>query len=192
MHELIPVRRQAWWTISRTGGDIGNHTSMCQHTSQLSQCLTVVLQKHNCYFLALIIYLRAMAASQMPLHIPHLHRHISRYFTHLIRLHLFITVTHLLITPPISNSFYTGTTNHIFQMCYALRFNSISLHTDILKLTLLSVTQLSQVPFYRVKVRCDKSLNVAANMRKQKVALIFHYNIQSANNYISFITFSSN
>jgi len=137
MHELIPVRRQAWWTVSRTGGDIGNHTSTCQHTSQLSQCLTVVLQKHQCYFLAFIKYLRAMATSQMPLHIPHLHRHISRYFTHLIRIHLFITVTHLLITPPISNSFYTGTINHIFQMCYALRFNSISVNTDILTLTLL-------------------------------------------------------
>lgn len=157
MHELIPVHRRAWWTISRTGGDTDKHTSTCQHTSQLSHCLTVVLQKHHCYLLALIKYLRALASSQMPLHIPHLHRHISRYFTHLIRIYLFITVTHLLITPPISNSFYTGTINHIFQMCYALRFNSISVYTDILRITLLSVTQLSQVPFYRVKVSCDKS-----------------------------------
>jgi hypothetical protein len=126
--------------------------STCQHTSQLSQCITVVLQKHYCYFLALIKYLRALATSQMPLHIPHMHRQTSRYFTNLIRIYLFITVTHLLITPPISNSFYTGTINHIFQKCYALRFNSSSVHIDILMITLLSLTQLSQVPFYRVKV----------------------------------------
>ena len=151
-----------------------------------------MLQKHHCYFLALIKYLRALASSQMPLHIPHLHRHISRYFTHLIRIYLFITVTHLLITPPISNSFYTGTINHIFQMCYALRFNSISVHTDILRITLLSVTQLSQVPFYRVKLDATSPLNTAANVRKQKVALIFHYHIQSTKNGISLITISSN
>lgn len=94
-------------------------------------------------------------------------------------MYLFITVTHLLITPPISNSFYTGTINRIFQKCYALRFNSSSVHTDILGITLISVTQLSQVPFYRVKVWCDKSLNDAANVQKQKVSLIFYYNIQA-------------
>jgi hypothetical protein len=147
MHKLISTHRRTWWTFSWTGGDTCNPTCTCQRNSQLPQSITIVLQKHYCYFLGHIKYLRALPTSQMPLHIPHLHRHISRYFNHLVRIYLFITVTHLLITPPISNIFYTGTINHIFQKCYALRFNTSSVHSDILRITLLTVTH--NFPKYR-------------------------------------------
>jgi hypothetical protein len=73
------------------------------------------------------IFNRVLATSQMVLNSSHLHTNISRYFTELVQIYLFITVTHLLITPPISNNFYTSKFNNIFHICDTLRFNTSSM-----------------------------------------------------------------
>lgn len=111
----------------------------------------------------------------MVLYSPHLHKNIFRYFTQLVQIYLFITITHLLITPPISNNFYTSKFNHIFQKCNTLRFNIISMHSGILEI------QFFPVIYNFHEYNCSGSVNVkpeheattfTANVRRQKVASI--------------------